>query len=108
MPSREVPLSLIHERVNAWYAESGRKELPWREPDASPWGVFLSEVMSQQTPLARVEPIWREWMERWPTPADLAAAAPGDAVRAWGRLGLPPARPAAARGGTGHGRASRW
>ena len=45
--------------------------------------------MSQQTPLARVEPIWREWMDRWPTPADLAAAAPGDAVRAWGRLGYP-------------------
>src|SRR6476661_7497145 len=89
MPSREVPLSLLHERVNGWYAEAGRKHLPWREPDASPWGVFLSEVMSQQTPLARVEPIWREWMDRWPTPTDLAAAAPGDAVRAWGRLGYP-------------------
>src|SRR6476660_3653874 len=79
MPSREVPLSLLHERVNGWYAEAGRKHLPWREPDASAWGVFLSEVMSQQTPLARVEPIWREWMDRWPTPTDLAAAAPGDA-----------------------------
>jgi A/G-specific adenine glycosylase len=89
MPSREVPLSLLHERVNGWYAQAGRKELPWRAPDASPWGVFLSEVMSQQTPLSRVEPIWREWMARWPTPADLAGAAPGDAVRAWGRLGYP-------------------
>ena len=89
MPSREVPLSLLHERVNGWYAEAGRRHLPWREPGCSPWGVFLSEVMSQQTPLARVEPIWREWMERWPTPADLAASAPGDAVRAWGRLGYP-------------------
>src|SRR6476469_8443954 len=89
MPSREVPLSLLHERVNGWYAEAGRQHLPWREPHASPWGVFLSEVMSQQTPLARVEPIWREWMDRWPTPTDLAAAAPGDAVRAWGRLGYP-------------------
>ena len=62
MPSREVPLSLLHERVNGWYAEAGRKHLPWREPDASAWGVFLSEVMSQQTPagprradLARVD-----------------------------------------------------
>jgi A/G-specific adenine glycosylase len=45
--------------------------------------------MAQQTPLSRVEPAWREWMERWPTPAALAAAAPGDAVRAWGRLGYP-------------------
>ena len=56
---------------------------------AAPWGVFLSEVMSQQTPLARVEPVWREWMERWPTPTHLAAASPGDVVRAWGRLGYP-------------------
>jgi A/G-specific adenine glycosylase len=45
--------------------------------------------MLQQTPVARVEPVWREWMRRWPRPADLAAAAPGEAVRAWGRLGYP-------------------
>ena len=45
--------------------------------------------MLQQTPVARVEPVWREWMARWPTPADLAADAPGEAVRAWGRLGYP-------------------
>jgi A/G-specific adenine glycosylase len=89
MPSGRVPLALLHERVNGWYAESGRSHLPWRAPDCSAWGVFLSEVMSQQTPLARVEPAWREWMQRWPAPADLAAAAPGDAVRAWGRLGYP-------------------
>ncbi|MBC9822327.1 A/G-specific adenine glycosylase [Terrabacter sp. MAHUQ-38] len=89
MPSPRAPLAPLHERVNAWYAEAGRKQLPWRQPDCSAWGVFLSEVMSQQTPLARVEPAWREWMRRWPTPAALAAAAPGDAVRAWGRLGYP-------------------
>lgn len=81
-------LAQLHRRVNGWYADAGR-DLPWRRPDASAWGVFLSEVMAQQTPLVRVEPAWREWMERWPTPADLAAAAPGEAVRAWGRLGYP-------------------
>jgi A/G-specific adenine glycosylase len=82
------PLALLHERVNTWFLETGR-DLPWRRPDCSPWGVFLSEVMSQQTPLARVEPVWHEWMERWPTPADLAADAPGEAVRRWKRLGYP-------------------
>jgi A/G-specific adenine glycosylase len=45
--------------------------------------------MSHQTPVARVEPVWRDWLARWPTPADLATASPGDAVRAWGRLGYP-------------------
>ncbi|MEO7069566.1 MAG: A/G-specific adenine glycosylase [Nostocoides sp.] len=76
------------EPVLAWYAASAR-DLPWRRPECSPWGVFVSEIMAQQTPLSRVEPLWREWMERWPTPADLAAAAPGEAVRHWGRLGYP-------------------
>lgn len=45
--------------------------------------------MLQQTPVVRVEPVWRQWMSTWPSPAALAAAAPGDAVRAWGRLGYP-------------------
>lgn len=78
----------LHGPVLGWYAENAR-DLPWREPACSPWGVLLSEVMAQQTPLSRVEPAWRAWMERWPTPATLAADAPGEAVRAWGRLGYP-------------------
>jgi A/G-specific adenine glycosylase len=79
---------LLHERVLDWFAENAR-ELPWRLPEATPWGVFVSEVMLQQTPVARVEPVWREWLHRWPTPADLAAEPVGEAVRAWGRLGYP-------------------
>jgi A/G-specific adenine glycosylase len=80
--------ALLHTRLLSWYAEHAR-ELPWRDPQCAPWGVFLSEVMAQQTPLSRVEPIWREWMARWPTPAALAADSPGEAVRSWGRLGYP-------------------
>lgn len=80
--------TVLHARILSWYAQHAR-ELPWRDPACSPWGVFLSEVMAQQTPLSRVEPIWREWMARWPTPAALAADSPGAAVRAWGRLGYP-------------------
>ncbi len=53
------------------------------------WGVFLSEVMSHQTPVARVEPVWAAWLERWPTPRHLGAEPAGEAVRAWGRLGYP-------------------
>ncbi|GGB87208.1 adenine glycosylase [Knoellia flava TL1] len=81
-------LAALHGAVLDWYAVNSRP-LPWREPSCSPWGVLLSEVMSQQTPLGRVEPIWRQWMERWPTPAQLAAESPGEVVRAWGRLGYP-------------------
>jgi endonuclease III len=75
-------------RVVAWYDERAR-DLPWRAPDRTPWGVLASEVMLQQTPVARVEPAWRAWMARWPTPADLAAASPADVLRAWDRLGYP-------------------
>jgi A/G-specific adenine glycosylase len=78
----------LHHRVLEWYAVSAR-DLPWRRPEATPWGIFVSEVMLQQTPVARVEPVWRDWLERWPSPADLAAEAPGEAVRSWGRLGYP-------------------
>ena len=78
----------LHERVIDWYAVHARP-LPWRDPSCTPWGVLVSEVMSHQTPVARVAPVWTQWMARWPTPADLAAESPGEVVRAWGRLGYP-------------------
>lgn len=72
----------------AWY-DTDARELPWREPGCPPWHVLISEVMLQQTPVARVLPVWQEWVRRWPTPADLAASPAGDAIRDWGRLGYP-------------------
>ncbi|MGY1781037.1 A/G-specific adenine glycosylase [Geodermatophilus sp. SYSU D01036] len=71
-----------------WYATAAR-DLPWRRPGVGPWAVLVSEVMLQQTPVARVEPVWQAWMERWPTPAALAAASPAEVIRAWGKLGYP-------------------
>ena len=71
-----------------WYA-AGHRELPWRHPEYPAWGILMSEFMLQQTPVARVIPRLAEWLERWPTPADLAAVPPGEAVRAWDRLGYP-------------------
>jgi A/G-specific adenine glycosylase len=83
-----VPDSPLHAPVLAWFGAAAR-DLPWRASDCSPWGVLVSEVMLQQTPVARVLPAWTAWMRRWPEPSDLAAATPGDAVRAWDRLGYP-------------------
>ncbi|GAA3002898.1 A/G-specific adenine glycosylase [Streptosporangium longisporum] len=76
------------EPILDWYAGNAR-DLPWRTPGASPWSILVSEIMLQQTPVVRVLPVWTEWMERWPTPADLARETPGEAVRHWGRLGYP-------------------
>lgn len=78
----------VVERLDAWYTTHAR-DLPWRSPDTSPWGVLVSEFMSQQTPVTRVVDPWRRWIERWPTPADLAAAPRSEVIVAWGRLGYP-------------------
>lgn len=74
--------------VCEWYVGAAR-DLPWRRESCTPWGVMVSEFMLQQTPVARVLEPWRAWLERWPTPADLAAEPVGEAIRQWGRLGYP-------------------
>lgn len=76
------------EALNPWFAREAR-DLPWRDPAVSPWAVLVSEFMLQQTQVDRVLPRWEAWMRRWPTPSALAAEEPGEAVRAWDRLGYP-------------------
>jgi A/G-specific adenine glycosylase len=74
--------------INAWF-EGNARDLPWRRDGFGAWGVLVSEFMLQQTPVSRVIPRLEEWLLRWPTPADLAAVPPGEAVRAWATLGYP-------------------
>jgi A/G-specific adenine glycosylase len=83
-----VPMNDLHTPVLSWYDDHAR-DLPWRGPGATPWAVMVSEFMLQQTPVARVLPVFESWMTTWPTPTDLARAPSGEAVRAWGRLGYP-------------------
>lgn len=83
-----LPLSAVHEALATWFAANAR-DLPWRAAECTPWGVLVSEIMLQQTPVVRVLPVWEEWLRRWPEPADLAREPAGEAVRAWGRLGYP-------------------
>ena len=81
-------MSELHDAILGWY-DAHQRDLPWRRPEATAWGVMVSEFMLQQTPVVRVLPVWEAWMLRWPTPAALAAEPSGEAVRAWGRLGYP-------------------
>ncbi|MFF2634047.1 A/G-specific adenine glycosylase [Microbacterium sp. NPDC058021] len=81
MPDLAAPLI-------AWYRDTAR-DLPWRRAGFGAWGVLVSEFMLQQTPVARVVPHLTAWLDRWPQPADLAAAAPAEAVRQWANLGYP-------------------
>ena len=76
------------EPVLDWFSRHAR-DLPWRGPGATPWSVLVSEIMLQQTPVARVVPAHQSWLARWPTPAALAAEPAGEAIRQWGRLGYP-------------------
>ncbi|MEI9907938.1 MAG: hypothetical protein WDO06_08720 [Actinomycetota bacterium] len=64
-------MTSLQQIVIDWY-EKNQRDLPWR--NTTPWGVLVSEFMLQQTPVVRVLPKWNEWMQRWPTPAALAAA----------------------------------
>lgn len=79
-------MSSLHAPVLTWFKKN-KRDLPWRSADA--WGVLVSEIMLQQTPVARVLPIYTEWMKRWPTPNALASASPAEIITAWGRLGYP-------------------
>ncbi|MGZ5398853.1 MAG: A/G-specific adenine glycosylase [Nocardioides sp.] len=78
----------LHAPLLQWY-DGHARDLPWRGAAASPWSVMVSEYMLQQTPVARVLPVHVAWLERWPSPADLAAESTGEAIRMWGRLGYP-------------------
>lgn len=81
MPDLTTPLL-------AWYRRAAR-ELPWRAPGFGAWGTLVSEIMLQQTPVARVIPHLEAWLERWPTAGSLAADSPSEAVRQWANLGYP-------------------
>ncbi len=87
-PPRPGGSPLDADTLLRFFDESARP-LPWRAASATPWAVLISEVMLQQTPVSRVLPVYDQWVRRWPTPADLAADSPADAIRAWGRLGYP-------------------
>lgn len=71
-----------------WF-DREQRDLAWRRPGVTPWQVLVSEFMLQQTPVARVEPVWLAWVQRWPTPSATAAAGAADVLRAWGKLGYP-------------------
>jgi A/G-specific adenine glycosylase len=73
-------------RLLAWYGEHGRHELPWQNP-ATPYRVWVSEVMLQQTQVTTVIPYFERFMERFPDIASLAAASVDEVLHLWSGLG---------------------
>src|SRR5215212_7408402 len=84
----ECVLTIEPTELLAWY-ERAQRDLLWRCEGVSAWQILVSEFMLQQTPVARVQPVWEDWVRRWPTPSATAAASTADVLRAWGKLGYP-------------------
>jgi A/G-specific adenine glycosylase len=70
----------------AWFETSGRHDLPWRLT-RDPYAILVSEVMLQQTQVARVIPRYLRWLDRWPTVESVATASTADVIREWQGLG---------------------
>ncbi|MEM9682639.1 MAG: A/G-specific adenine glycosylase [Pseudomonadota bacterium] len=84
-----APAEDMSERLLGWY-DQHRRHLPWRAAPGEttdPYRVWLSEIMLQQTTVATVGPYFRDFVERWPTVAALAAAELDEVLHAWQGLG---------------------
>ncbi|MBT8057320.1 MAG: A/G-specific adenine glycosylase [Gammaproteobacteria bacterium] len=73
-------------RLLAWWDEHGRKDLPWQHP-RTPYRVWISEIMLQQTQVATVIPYFERWMDSYPDIATLAAAPEDEVLSHWSGLG---------------------
>ena len=80
-----LPLS-YSDRLLAWWDQNGRKDLPWQHP-RSPYRVWISEIMLQQTQVATVIPYFENWVRTFPDIASLAAAPLDDVLSLWSGLG---------------------
>ena len=84
--SQEQIAAALAPRLLAWFAEHGRRNLPWQR-DPTPYRVWVSEIMLQQTQVATVIPYFERFMERFPDVATLAAAPVDEVLHLWSGLG---------------------
>ena len=97
MPKEPFPAQVLVEDLLAWWAEHGRLGISWKltpegvppapEQDLDPYGIWIAEVMLQQTQLAVALPYWTRWMEAFPTLEALAAASLDQVRLKWQGLG---------------------
>ena len=73
-------------RLIEWHDIDGRKNLPWQKKK-TPYKVWISEIMLQQTQVERVKPHWKNWITKWPNIKSLASAPLSEVINAWSGLG---------------------
>jgi A/G-specific adenine glycosylase len=83
---RQAPASTVAPRLLGWFAGHGRRDLPWQQ-DRTPYRVWISEIMLQQTQVATVIPFFARFMARFPDVAALAAAPLDEVLHHWSGLG---------------------
>ncbi len=83
---KEAPTLPFHDRLLSWWEGNGRKDLPWQHP-RTPYRVWISEIMLQQTQVVTVIPYFDRWMQTFPTISSLAAAPLDDVLSLWSGLG---------------------
>ncbi len=81
-----APNSIFSDRLLNWWDEHGRKNLPWQQP-RTPYRVWVSEIMLQQTQLSTMIPYFERFMARFPDLPALAAASQDDVLALWAGLG---------------------
>ena len=78
-------MNILHDTLINWYAEN-RRDLPWRQ-QPTPYQVWLSEVILQQTRVNQGMDYYLRFVERWPTVTDLAQASEEEVLKMWQGLG---------------------
>lgn len=78
--------SQFNQAVVRWYQKHGRKNLPWQQ-DRTPYRVWISEIMLQQTQVSTVIPYYEKFMQRFPSVVDLANAEQDEVLHYWSGLG---------------------
>ena len=86
MTNGHTPAVSFAERVLAWHARHGRHDLPWQRP-ATPYRVWISEIMLQQTRVETVKPYFERFVERFPDVPTLARAETDEVLGLWSGLG---------------------
>ncbi len=84
--SLDLDAADFYRRVLTWFDRFGRHDLPWQR-DPSPYRVWVSEIMLQQTQVTTVIPYFERFMSRFPTIGDLASAGVDEVMALWAGLG---------------------